>query len=97
MELGSKEENDGKNLDEGIQSITKIATSTAGTAAQDPVPVATSIAQDLPTLDNSKIEKGLEDPVAFWASWSERQKHCEQNENGTQMACNCFEGMGSVM
>jgi len=101
MELGNKEENNGKNLDEGVQSITQTAsssTSNGTTVAQNPVPVA--IAQDLPKEappNISKKEKGLEDPVSFWASWSERQKQCEQNEHGTQTACNCFEGMGSVM
>ena len=102
MELSNKEKKDGKNLVERIQSITKTANidtrNGTGTAAQNPVPVA--IAQDLPKEtppDNSKKEEGLEDPVSFWASWSERQKHCEQNEYGTQTACNCFEGMGSVM
>jgi hypothetical protein len=39
----------------------------------------------------------LNDPISFWASWSERQANCEKNEHGTQTTCNCFEGMGSVM
>ena len=38
----------------------------------------------------------LNDPIAFWSSWSEKQALCQQ---GGEMheGCSCFEGMGSVM
>ena len=55
---------------------------------------------EAPADTASKEIKGnvLNDPVSFWASWSERQANCEeQNQHGTQTTCNCFEGMGSVM
>jgi len=44
----------------------------------------------------------LNDPIAFWSSWSEKQANCarleeHQASGGKQSSCNCFEGMGSVM
>ena len=42
------------------------------------------------------LPTNLNDPIAFWSSWSEKQALCQQ---GGEMheGCSCFEGMGSVM
>ena len=53
--------------------------------------------------DVSVEEKLLQDPVAFWSTWSERKAYCLRLEHRTADgkqstgACNCFEGLGSVM
>ena len=52
------------------------------------------------TIDtNDTIEDNkLNDPVAFWKSWSERKAYCDDgNHDGRIRSCNCFEGVGSVM
>ena len=48
--------------------------------------------------DDKMEDNKLNDPVAFWKSWSERKAYCDNgNHDGRIRACNCFEGVGTVM